>query len=138
MNKMTSGRGCPLCRGLQVLAGFNDLASRNPKAATEWHPTKNGTLLPEKVTYGSMRKVWGLGPCGHEREATITLRANAGTGCPFAAAYKLQLATTPLPLISRNWQRLGTSALTLSCTFRGEALDNDSGPGVTWRQRNFA
>ena len=31
---------CPVCAGKQVLAGFNDLASRYPDLAAQWHPTK--------------------------------------------------------------------------------------------------
>tara|TARA_B100000315_G_C14397476_1_gene504867 strand:- start:107 stop:301 length:195 start_codon:yes stop_codon:yes gene_type:complete len=29
-----------------------------PEIAKEWHPTKNGDLTPDKVTYGSNKKVW--------------------------------------------------------------------------------
>ena len=35
------------------------LASLYPEIAVQWHPTRNGELTPDNVTYGSMRKVCG-------------------------------------------------------------------------------
>ncbi len=100
------GQGCPFCAGVRVLAGFNDLASLLPELATEWHPTKNGDLLPTAITRSSGKKVWWLGPCGHEWETTVSGRAN-GTGCPFCAGVKLlpgfnDLATK-LPDLAAEW-----------------------------------
>ena len=43
--------GCPYCRGKKVSV-TNSLRSRNPQLAKEWHPTKNGELNPEDVTWG--------------------------------------------------------------------------------------
>lgn len=77
------GNGCPICRGLQVLAGFNDLASNYPSLCSEWHPTKN-TLSPEQVTKGSDKKVWWLCPNGHEYQATVSNRV-FGRGCPICS-----------------------------------------------------
>ena len=73
--------GCPICGNKQVLRGFNDLATTHPVLANEWHPTKNGKLTPFDVTYGSQRKVWWLGECGHEWKAEISDRST-GKGCP--------------------------------------------------------
>lgn len=50
--------GCPYCAGVKVLPGFNDLASHNPDIAAQWHPSRNGSLTPEQVTYGSTKRVW--------------------------------------------------------------------------------
>jgi hypothetical protein len=33
--------GCPYCAGVFLLEGFNDLATRNPSLAREWHFKKN-------------------------------------------------------------------------------------------------
>ncbi|WP_051348560.1 zinc-ribbon domain-containing protein [Peribacillus kribbensis] len=71
VNSRNRGTGCPYCDNRLVLQGFNDLATTNPKAAKEWHPTKNGDLQPTEVTSGSDKKVWWLGNCGHEWEAKI-------------------------------------------------------------------
>ena len=80
-NIRSKGCGCPVCSGKKVLVGLNDLATVNPMVAEEWHPTKNGTLLPHMVTKGSVKKIWWLGKCGHEWQATINNRCN-GHGCP--------------------------------------------------------
>lgn len=79
-----SGHGCPYCSGNRILSGFNDLSSLNPELASEWHPTKNGTLEPTQVTSTSHLRVWWLGKCGHEWEATVNHRAKS-RGCPFCA-----------------------------------------------------
>ena len=54
-----SGSGCPYCSGNKVLKGYNDLAIVNPALAAEWHPTKNGDLMPDMVTAGSSKKSGG-------------------------------------------------------------------------------
>lgn len=79
--------GCPYCTGQKVLAGFNDLASREPEIAKQWHPSLNGTLLPQMVTVGSNRRVWWMCPEGHVWLTGISNRTNAKkrTGCPVCA-----------------------------------------------------
>lgn len=81
-----SGRGCPYCAGKKVLAGFNDLATKRPDLADEWHPTKNGDLTPRDVADGSEKKVWWkCNRCGHEWKAAIASRARSRRGCPKCA-----------------------------------------------------
>ena len=77
----SNGSGCPYCSGNKVMQGFNDLATKNPVLAAEWHPTKNESLLPSQVTAKSGKKVWWLCKHGHEWEAKICSRSN-GSGCP--------------------------------------------------------
>jgi len=51
----------------------NSLSIKNPELAKKWHPTKNGTLTPNDVTYSSTKKVWWLcKDCGHEYIKSIT------------------------------------------------------------------
>ena len=77
---------CPYCSNQKILSGFNDLATTNPELLLEWHPTKNGTLSPSDVSRGSKNKVWWLGKCGHEWQASISSRTRInGTGCPKCA-----------------------------------------------------
>lgn len=78
----TTGVGCPYCTNKKVLKGFNDLASKDPDLAAEWHPTKNGELTAEDVTVCSGKKVWWLCKNKHEFYATIDGR-RAGRGCPY-------------------------------------------------------
>lgn len=82
INNRSKGSGCPYCANKKVLAGFNDLETKNPALASEWHPTKNGVLVPNMVTDNSGKKVWWLGKCGHEWETRISHR-NGGSGCPY-------------------------------------------------------
>ena len=87
VSNRSKGSGCPYCTGKKVLPGFNDLAAFRPELAAEWHPTKNGGLTPKDVTPGSNKKVWWLGPCGHEWESAVSSRS-AGSGCPVCSRQK--------------------------------------------------
>ena len=81
INNRANGKGCACCANLVVVKGVNDLATTHPHLAKEWHPSKNGDLTPEKVTYGKGKKVWWVCPEGHEYPATILHRSH-GTNCP--------------------------------------------------------
>lgn len=48
---------CPICSGKRCQQGKNDLATVNPSLAAEWHPGKNGSLLPTQITVNSNKKV---------------------------------------------------------------------------------
>ena len=87
VNHITSGRGCAICRGLQIEVGVNDLASQLPNLAAQWHPTKNGTLTPQQVTVSSGRKVWWLCDVGHEWRIGVSGRQYGRIGCPSCASF---------------------------------------------------
>lgn len=77
-----TGKGCPYCANRIVLQGYNDLATTNKNLASEWHPTKNGALLPTMVSCGSNKKVWWkCSTCSSEWQAVIAAR-DKGSGCP--------------------------------------------------------
>ena len=78
---------CPVCHGKKVVEGINDLASLNPKLASEWNYEKNGDLLPTQVTLHSNKKVWWKCSKGHEWVARINHRSN-GTNCPICFGRK--------------------------------------------------
>ncbi len=72
----------------------------------EWNPTKNGLLSPKNFSAGSSKKIWWLGKCGHEWEASIKNRSR-GTGCPICSGKKIikglnDLATTQ-PKLIEDW-----------------------------------
>lgn len=80
------GCGCPYCAGRRVLPGFNDLATRYPELAAQWHPDLNEKLTPEQVTAGSHKKVWWQCPLGHVWKAVVYSRTGTvKTGCPICA-----------------------------------------------------
>ncbi|MBQ7255157.1 MAG: zinc-ribbon domain-containing protein [Oscillospiraceae bacterium] len=60
----------------------NSLEVRYPSIAKQWHPAKNGTLMPSQVSFGSQKRVWWLGECGHEWQSTISSRTYGHSGCP--------------------------------------------------------
>lgn len=100
------GRGCPICSGHKVLAGYNDLATLKPDLATEWHPTKNGALMPNSVVCGSDKKVWWLCNEEHEWEASISSRVS-GHGCPYCAGQAVIKGVNDLatlhPNLAKEW-----------------------------------
>ena len=87
-NNRSRGQGCPVCAGRKVLAGFNDLESKAMDVASEWHPTKNGDLLPTQITYGSNKRFWWqCKTCGNEWQTSVANRV-AGKGCPICGRVK--------------------------------------------------
>ena len=110
-----NGLGCPYLSGRAVWEGFNDLQSKYPEIATEWHPTKNGELLPTMVTAKSHKLVWWLLPYDDpitgkhfdfEWQAVISSRVG-GNGCPYLSNEKVwlgynDLATTH-PNVAKQW-----------------------------------
>lgn len=77
------GTSCPYCSGKSVLLGFNDLASKYPEIAKEWHPVKNNPLTPKDVTYGCNKMAWWLCPaCGCEWRMKVSARTHRKSACP--------------------------------------------------------
>lgn len=112
------GRGCPCCSGQKVCSD-NCLATKNPKLAKEWHPTKNGTLTPNKVTTGSGQKVWWKCKQGHEWKAVIGSR-NDGVGCPYCCgkiANKENSLVALNPKLAKEWHPTKNGSLN-PCDFR--------------------
>ena len=68
----------------------NSLAAVNPELAKEWHPTKNGALLPEFISVHSNKKVWWKCSEGHEWQAVVNSRRD-GVGC--MTCYRLRRKT---------------------------------------------
>ncbi len=80
-NRAGRNHGCPYCSNQKVLAGYNDLATTNPKLANEWDYNKN-ELRPTDITAGSNKSFWWkCSKCGNEWKAKVARRSN-GSGCP--------------------------------------------------------
>lgn len=75
------GQNCPYCANRRVLRGYNDLQTKNPSLAEQWHPTGNGDVRAGDVTLHSNRMVWWQCARGHEWKALVNNRAK-GAGCP--------------------------------------------------------
>lgn len=76
------GTNCPIC--WTVPQAGKSLAELRPDLASEWHPTKNGNLTPQRVSLRSGRRVWWLDAHGHEWETVVHSRTS-GAGCPKCA-----------------------------------------------------
>lgn len=76
------GRGCPYCTNKKIIFGYNDLATSHPKLINQWHPTKNDPLVPEDLTYGSIKSVWWICDYGHEWKVSPNQRTSYNTDCP--------------------------------------------------------
>ena len=77
--RLISGRtiaGCPYCSGHKITKE-NNFKTLYPIIAKEWHPTKNGKLLPEKLPKRSDKKVWWICKNGHEWQNTIKDRTRS-------------------------------------------------------------
>lgn len=105
--RINAGSGCPVCSNYVVLAGFNDLETVYPDVAKQWHPTKNDSLTPKDVVFGSNKVVWWRCDLGHEWRARIVDRTRNANECPYCSNRKVMkgfndLATTN-PMIAAQW-----------------------------------
>ena len=112
----TKGYGCPYLSNKKVIQGLNDLATTHPFLAVQWHPTKNGSLKPEMVTYGSSQQVWWLQEYYDSElnktfqfdwKASVNARTNRDTGCPYLSNTSVWPGFNDLqtryPEISAQW-----------------------------------
>jgi hypothetical protein len=99
--------GCPFCSNQRAWPGLNDLATRSPAIAAQWHPTKNGNIEPSEVLFGSHKKYWWLCPKGHEWDSKVSNRTARGSGCRVCSGNEVQQGyndlATKFPDLAREW-----------------------------------
>ena len=83
----------------------NSLSAVHPELVSEWSE-KNLPLTPDDITFGSNKKVWWRGACGHEWQASVKARSN-GEKCPICSGARViaginDLATLE-PLLAKQW-----------------------------------
>ena len=83
------------------------LSIHNPVLASQWHPSKNGTLKPSDITAGSNQKVWWLCPTNpnHEWPATVNNRVR-GKSCPYCSNNEVDVENSlaiRFPEIAKQW-----------------------------------
>jgi hypothetical protein len=125
VNNRQNGTGCPYCSNTRVLQGFNDLESRRPAIAVDWHPALNGQLTPRDVAPHSAKKVWWRCPSGHDYQMTLGNRCSLGQGCPVCAGQRVlpglnDMATTA-PTLAAQWHPTLNAPLTPRDVFRSTA-----------------
>jgi len=110
----------------------NRLSVVNLSLAKEWHPTKNGDLTPNDVSFGSNKKVWWYRKeCNHEWDAIINARSG-GSGCPYCSNHRVCIdncLATLNPKLAAEWHS----------TKNGELTPHDVMPNsskkVWWRKK---
>ena len=70
----------------------NSLAAVHPELIVEWSD-RNLPLTPDSVTFGSNKKVWWKGACGHEWETSVKARSN-GEKCPICSGARVVTGIT--------------------------------------------
>ena len=88
------------------MAKKEPLSTTHPALAKEWHPTKNGDITTDEVTYGSHKKVWWICSQSHEWRATIYNRSKNLSGCSYCANQKVGYGNdleTNYPIIAKQW-----------------------------------
>ena len=82
-NRVRGLRGCSCCAGKKVSV-TNSLETLFPDVAAQWHPTKNGDVVPAEMVAGSNKKFWWKCDVAddHEWKAQLVSRTSAGAGCP--------------------------------------------------------
>ena len=111
-----SKASCPFCSGRRVSV-TNSLEAQAPDAAAQWHPTKNGSLMPDRIRCRSDRTVWWQCPRGpdHEWQAPIYSRTRLGTGCPFCRSLRVSMTNsleTRTPEVAAQWHSSKNGSLT--------------------------
>jgi hypothetical protein len=133
-NRVRRGSGCPICLGtlrpgLATLA--HSIETTHPQIAAEWHPSKNGDLLPSTVSAGSKQKAWWQCSRSNNHEwHTYVFSRVKGNGCPFCSkkrASKSYSLASQNPTLAREWDQTANGSLT------PEKVTPGSGRKVWWR-----
>ena len=103
-----------------------------PEIASQWHPTRNGTITPRDVYSRSHQKVWWKCPEGpdHEWEATPHNRLRGGKGCPCCCGRQVSVTNslaTVAPEIAAQWHP------TLNGTTTANGVVSQSNQKVWWK-----
>lgn len=125
------GSKCPVCFGRKTIPKENDLATRFSRLAAEWHPTKNGSIMPDSISPGSHTKVWWLCSNGHEWQASPNHRTSKTRNCPYCCHNPRVMPgendlATRRPKLAAEWNYTRNGELT------PESLTANSNRKVWW------
>ena len=70
-----------------VMIMGRSLSEMFPELAEEWSD-RNLPLRPDQITYGSNKRVWWHGKCGHEWETSVKARTS-GERCPYCSGKRV-------------------------------------------------
>lgn len=101
----------------------------NNEIFEEWDYDKN-KIVPINVTPSSNEKVWWLGKCGHEWEATISSRFGNSTNCPYCSNQQVLIGFNDM------WTTNPELASLLANPEDGYKYTQSSGMKVDWKCKN--
>lgn len=86
-SKRTGCRRCTLAMRTHHDESFQNrtLSRISPELAATWHPTKNGTLTPDDVTFSSRQRVWWQCPTNPHHVWDTTVNNRQRSHCPYCA-----------------------------------------------------
>ena len=83
----------------------NSLSAVHLELIAEWSD-RHLPLPPDKITFGSNKKVWWKGACGHEWETSVKARSN-GEKCPICTGARVVTGINDLsalkPELASEW-----------------------------------
>ena len=82
---------------VKLIKGESDLATLHPDLVKEWHPIKNGDLMPEDISSGSGKEVWWLCPEGHTYSMVVNQRTKRGYDEMYNSLYDLIISDIMMP-----------------------------------------
>ena len=103
IDNIVRGSGCPhCCKVSKKFCKHKSLLYTHPELCKQWHPTLNGKLKPENITFGSVIPIWWICynnkicDCLHEwintpNHRTSKNKYNDGRGCPFCCTAVKQI-----------------------------------------------
>lgn len=88
----------------------NSLAKKRPELAREWS-IKNAPVTPEQVSFGSNKRYWWKGSCGHEWQASVKARSY-GEKCPICTNTRIVAGINDLatlhPRLAEEWSPINS------------------------------
>jgi RNA polymerase subunit RPABC4/transcription elongation factor Spt4 len=114
ISSRNNGSGCPYCSGNKA-SKETSLSTNRPDLAKQWHPTKNGSLTPDKVTPSSEKIAWWICDKGHEWKIAIASRIFYNSDCPYCSHRKASKEYNLLivnPGIAKQWHPFKNGELT--------------------------
>ena len=136
-NVRSSGNNCPYCSHQTHLAGYNDLATINPKLAQAWDETKNGAPASSVMSNARIAAWWKC-DAGHSWQAN--LRGVRDGQCPYCTNRQLLAGFNDLesrsPELARQWnsdRNRGLSPSDVLWTGRDASFWWDCDQGHTWK-----
>lgn len=114
-SRTAGGHGCPMCSGVR-LCPTSSLGALYPAIAREWHPTKNGELTADEISWRSPTQVWWRCKRDPSHAWRTGVRARVGgAGCPMCSGRVVTAATSLRalkPRLAKEWHKTKNGSLT--------------------------